>query len=140
MIRPSIQTHSPATTKFFLKPSARPVASGTIPQPTSAIPMLFARLGKTETPSATLASTSHLPPLYASNRASSMLPQISDAKPKLSAELTTDTSQALIHANTLLPPFKSAPHVANFSIQLAPRASPELIVDVSNISHRRTLA
>ena len=116
------------------------MASGTTPVPTSAMPTLFAKFGKTETALATLASTSLLQPSSASNRDSSMLPQTSDVKPKPSVELITDTYQALTHVNTLLPPFKFAHHVANFSIQQARHARLELTVDVNNTSHSLTHA
>jgi len=69
-----------------------------------------------------------------------MSPQTSDVKPKLSAELITDMSQALTHVNTSLLPFKSARNETNFSMWEARLASPNLTVDVNNINHRRTHA
>ena len=140
MIRPSIKTHLSATTISFHKLSASPVASGTMPVPTSAMPTSFAKLGKTETASATHASTSHLRPSYASNKASSMSPLISVVKLKPSAELITDMYQALTPVNTLLPLFRFARNVANFTIQLARHARLELTVVVNNTNHRLTRA
>ena len=52
--------------------------------------------------------------------------------------MITDTSKALTHANTLLPPFKSAPNAANISIPIARHASHELNVDVNNTRLRQT--
>ena len=111
-----------------------------MPVPTSAMPTLFAKFGKTETASATPASTSLLRPSSASNRDSSMLPQVSNVKPKPSVELITDMYQAITHVNTLLPPFKFALLVANFSILQALHVRPELTVDVNNTSQRPTHA
>ena len=54
--------------------------------------------------------------------------------------MISDTSQALTHANTLLPPFKSAPNAANISIQIARHVSHELNVNVNNTCHRQTHA
>ena len=61
-----------------------------------------------------------------------MLPQTSDAKPKLSAESITYTNRALTHVNTDNPPLRSARNEINSL--MVQRASPEFHVDVNCIN------